>query len=183
MDKINRRYFLLAFGFMWVFLLLILFSSQGKAEGDDSRWVYRTIRQSYWAYDHWTGQTVLRYRYVQKRYPNHTYYLPETRVYSYVRRDDDDRHEDRHRRHQCKDRIRIVGDQHLTVDGAKGAADKAWSQTVRFYHGERFMDVANASGAAYTCSRSSVGETLGQVFNRCELEAKPCAPQRQEPGR
>jgi hypothetical protein len=172
-----------AFGIVMLVLLAIVFASESRSQDQDTRWIYRSIRQQYWAYDHWTGQTVLRYRYVQKRYPNHTYVLPETRVYSYVRRDDDDRHDGRYGRSICKDRLKIVGDQHVSVDGAKGQADKAWSQTVRFYHGERFMDVANASGAAYTCSRSSVGETLGQTFNRCELEARPCAPQKQESGR
>lgn len=182
MTKQLKFYFSLAATIIFLAFMALVFSGDAKSQDQDTRWVTRTIRQQYWAYDHWTGQTVLRYRYVQRRYPNHTYVLPETRVYSYARRDDDDRHERRGHRH-CKDRLRIVGDQHLTMDGAKGQADKAWSQTVRFYHGERFMDVANAGGAAYTCSRSSVGETLGQTFNRCELEARPCAPQRQESGR
>jgi hypothetical protein len=162
-----------------LFVFGVLIARQARAEGDDSRWVYRTVRQQYVTYDHWTGHYVHRYRYVRQRIRNHAYYLPErepTRVYGYARRDDDrdDRGE------LCQRRMRIVGDQHLTMEGAKAQADKAFSQTMRFYFGEQYMDVANAENAAYTCSRSSVGETLGQTFTRCELEARPCRPRKQE---
>ena len=147
------------------------------ARADDYRCHY--VQRSYPVIDTWTGQVVTRYRYVRQCYRNHVYHYPErepTRVYGYTRREDD--RDDRGER--CKPRRRIVGDQHLTVDGARSQADKAWSQTVRFYHGEQYMAVENAEDAAYTCSRSSVGETLGQTFSRCELEARPCRPRRQE---
>ncbi len=78
---------------------------------------------------------------------------------------------------------RAVGDQHLTVDGAKKAANDAWAGTVRFHLGEKYMDLSNARRIVYTCSRSSIKEggvtTLGQTFTRCEIEALPCRPQRQ----
>ena len=80
---------------------------------------------------------------------------------------------------------KAVGDQHLTVDGAKKQANEAWAANVRFHLGEKFIDLANARHAVYTCSRSSIKEagtavtTLGQQFNRCELEAVPCSPARQ----
>ena len=83
----------------------------------------------------------------------------------------------------CRDIRRAVGDQHLTVDGAKKAANDAWAGTVRFHLGEKFMDLSNARHIVYTCSRSSIKEggvtTLGQSLTRCEIEAQPCHPQRQ----
>jgi hypothetical protein len=104
-------------------------------------------------------------------------YRHATRVYSYVRRDDDD--DDRG---VCREMRRVVGDQHLTVDGAKKAANDAWAGTVRFHLGEKFMDLGNARRITYTCSRSSIKEggvtTLGQTLTRCEVEAQPCAAAR-----
>jgi hypothetical protein len=83
----------------------------------------------------------------------------------------------------CREVRRAVGDQHLTVDGAKKAANDAWAGTVRFHLGEKFMDLGNARQVSYTCSRSSIKEggvtTLGQTLTRCELEAQPCHPARQ----
>ena len=76
-----------------------------------------------------------------------------------------------------------MGDQHLTVDGAKKAANDSWAGTVRFHLGEKYMDLSNARHIVYTCSRSSIKEggvtTLGQTLTRCEIEAQPCHPQRQ----
>jgi hypothetical protein len=100
-----------------------------------------------------------------------------TRVYSYVRREGGEEG------HGCRDVRRAVGDQHLTVDGAKKAANDSWAGTVRFHLGEKFMDLSNARHIVYTCSRSSIKEggvtTLGQTLTRCEIEAQPCHPQRQ----
>ena len=100
-----------------------------------------------------------------------------TRVYSYVRREGGEEG------HGCRDTRRAVGDQHLTVDGAKKAANDSWAGTVRFHLGEKFMDLSNARHIVYTCSRSSIKEggvtTLGQTLTRCEIEAQPCHPQRQ----
>jgi hypothetical protein len=102
-----------------------------------------------------------------------------TRVYSYVRRETGDEGGGG----VCRDIRRAVGDQHLTVDGAKKAANDAWAGTVRFHLGEKFMDLSNARRIVYTCSRSSIKEggvtTLGQSLTRCEIEAQPCHPQRQ----
>ena len=78
---------------------------------------------------------------------------------------------------------RAVGDQHLTLDGAKKAANDSWAGTIRFHLGEKFMDLNNARHVNYTCSRSSIKEggvtTLGQTFTRCEVEAQPCHPPRE----
>jgi hypothetical protein len=165
-----------------LFVFGVLIARQAKAEGDDSRWVYRTVRQQYVAYDHWTGHYVHRYRYVQQRVRNHAYYLPErepTRVYGYTRRDDD-----RDDRGQCREIRRSIGQQALSVDSAKKEANDMWSASVRFHLGERFMDLANARNVEYVCSRSSIKEagasitTLGQAFTRCEISAVPCSPRR-----
>ena len=64
-----------------------------------------------------------------------------TRVYSYVRRDTDDDDRGGH----CREVRRAVGDQHLTVDGAKKAANDAWAGTVRFHLGEKYMDLVECS--------------------------------------
>ena len=107
-------------------------------------------------------------------------YHSGTRVYSYVRRETD---EFGGGGGGCRDTRRAVGDQHLTVDGAKKAANDAWAGTVRFHLGEKFMDLSNARHIVYTCSRSSIKEggvtTLGQTLTRCEIEAQPCHPPKQ----
>ena len=98
-----------------------------------------------------------------------------TRVLSYVRRADGEG--------GCREIRRVVGDQHLSVDGAKKAANDAWAGAVRFHLGEKFMDLANARYINYTCSRSSIKEggvtTLGQALTRCEIEAQPCQAPRE----
>jgi hypothetical protein len=166
---------LLVSGVLFVFGML----TARVARAEDYRCSY--VQRSYPAYDHWSGQVVTRYRYVRQCYRNHTYHYPErepTRVYGYTRRDDDrdDRGGD------CKPVRRIVGQQHLTLDGAKKEANDAWAGAVRFHHGEKYLDLANARRVTYTCSRSSIKEgsvtTLGQTFTRCEVEATPCHPPR-----
>lgn len=166
-------------GVLWLFVWLA--STAAKAQDGDSRderWVYRTIRQQYVSCNEWTGECYRAWRYVRVR--NYAYHLPEaspTRVYGYTRRDDD--------RDLCRDIRRAVGDQHLTIDGAKKAANDAWAGAVRFHLGERWMSLDNARRITYTCSRSSIKEggtsvtTLGQQLQRCEIEAQPCAAPRE----
>lgn len=74
----------------------------------------------------------------------------------------------------CFALIRTVGDQHLSIEGAKSEAVKAWSQQARHDLGERAMDFETARDGTFACVRSSIGSTLGQVFHRCELIARPC---------
>jgi hypothetical protein len=160
-----------------LFVFGILIARTARAQDHDTRWVYRTIwKQRYvceWGHCYW-------HRWQERqRIRNHAYYLPErepARVYGYTRRDDDDRGGD------CKPVRRIVGQQHLTLDGAKKEANDAWAGAVRFHHGEKYLDLANARRVTYTCSRSSIKEgsvtTLGQTFTRCEVEATPCHPPR-----
>jgi hypothetical protein len=112
-----------------------------------------------------------------RRYAAATPQRDGTRVYSYERR------AVLEGGGNCREIRRAVGDQHLTVDGAKKAANDAWAGTVRFHLGEKFMDLNNAKHIVYTCSRSSIKEggvtTLGQSLTRCEIEATPCHPARE----
>jgi hypothetical protein len=80
---------------------------------------------------------------------------------------------------QCQAAFRTVGDQAVTLAGAKEAAEKAFQQQARFTWGERFADVSNARDVTFECVRSSIGSVAGQVFQRCEIRARPCvaAPQ------
>lgn len=153
-------------------VVAVLAASGASAEG------CRHVRY----YDHWTGRVVSRCVRVR------TYYTPEdapTRVYGYTRRDEDE--DRRPGKEDCRAMRRAVGNQHLTVDGAKKAANDAWAGTIRFHLGEKFMDLGNAKRIVYTCSRSSIKEgdvtTLGQTLTRCEIEAIPCRPLREEEGR
>ena len=77
----------------------------------------------------------------------------------------------------CFAPIRTGGDQHLSIEGAKTEAIKAWSQQARHDLGERAMDFETARDGTFACVRSSIGSTLGQVFHRCEVIAKPCTAQ------
>jgi hypothetical protein len=87
------------------------------------------------------------------------------------------------RREHCKETLRVVGTQHLTVEGARKSADDAWAGTVRFHYGEKYMTLDRAYRIKYTCSRSSIAEagiaTLGQILTRCEIQAQPCEAETQ----
>lgn len=143
----------------------ILIASVAKAEGSD----YRDGR--------WYRQ---EYRRVHRQQHRRYYREPDPiRYYAPPRERYDDERDDRQ---QCKEIRKAVGDQHLSIDGAKREANNAWAATVRFHIGEKFLDLSNARRIEYVCSRSSIKEagtavtTLGQAFHRCELSAVPCAP-------
>jgi hypothetical protein len=123
-------------------------------------------------YCHRDGHCVRAHR-IARYAPHHA-----ARVYSYLRRAEED--------NDCREIRRVVGDQHLTVDGAKKSANDAWAGAVRFHLGEKFMDLSNARHITYTCSRSSIKEggvtTLGQTLTRCEIEAQPCPAPRERDG-
>lgn len=156
-------------------------AASAQEERRDIRWA----TQRFCAHYSWDGSCA-RYRYERRRYyVQRQYREPERiRYYAAPQRDWDEERDDG-RRGVCREIRRAVGDQHLTVDGAKKAANDAWAGAVRFHHGEKFIDLANARHMVYVCSRSSIKEggtsvtTLGQQLNRCELEAVPCAPARQ----
>lgn len=80
---------------------------------------------------------------------------------------------------RCKSPVAVVGDQFVTEAGARDESWKAWSQTVRFMAGERYMSKDNADDVVFECGRSSVGSVAGQVFYRCRISARPCRPEAQ----
>ena len=143
-------------------LALLVPVAPAQAQGiDDATWANKTIRKQHWQ------ERRERRRYLERQ-------RQQARVYGYVRREEDDY------RDRCRDRRRVVGDQGLSVALAQGQADKSWAADVRFHLGERYMDIANAEDIKYECSRSSVGETLGQTFHRCQISAKPCKAPKME---
>ena len=151
--------------------IAFLGSRAAKAQEQDTRWAQRRFCAHYG----WDGSCV-RYRYERRRV--HHYREPAPiRYYAAPRYD-----EERDDRGRCHDVRKAVGDQHLTVDGAKKAANDAWAGTVRFHLGESAMDLSNAREITYVCSRSSIKEagssitTLGQALTRCEISAQPCRP-------
>ena len=163
----------------------VLLTPQTLQAQDDSAWIRRTIRATAKSNCAWYGDCERWYRY--KAWRERQAYLRRiarerepTRVYAYERRDDDERYRTGS---ECRDMRRVVGDQHVSIAGAQAEADKAWAQDVRFHLGERYMDVRHAADVDYECTRSSVGQTLGQVFHRCLIRAKPCrAPKVQQEG-
>lgn len=164
-------------------LALLLLPTPTQAQEDGPNW--RSIRQRQWVCRDWSQGCGYEWRWRRVRvYPNHVYRLPEhegpSRVYGYERRE-----VEVERRHCPHPMLRQVGNQHLTVDGAKKAADDAWAGDVRFRHGEVFMDLNNARDVTYTCSRSSIKEggvtTLGQSLTRCEIRGTPCKAPRSQP--
>lgn len=90
---------------------------------------------------------------------------PGTKVEAFVKQQE---------RPKCLESVRVVGSQDIREDAAESSAKKAWSEMVRWQHGESFQDFELATGYSKRCSRSSIGEALGQYFTRCEIEAQPC---------
>jgi len=88
-------------------------------------------------------------------------------------RHDHDEDEDSGKHRDCKEQLTDRGSQWVTEKGAKGAAEKSWTQSVRFKWGEEYADLANARDIKYECTKSSIGG----VFKRCEISAIPCRPE------
>lgn len=116
----------------------------------DTRMRRATIRKS----------RVVRHKRVEHRQE------PEVRLY---------RADEKTRRHvQCLDRVTVVGSQWATEAGAEEGARKSWMEQARWALGEVYMSIENAEGYAKRCSRSSIGEVVGQSLHRCEVSARPC---------
>jgi hypothetical protein len=153
------------------------------AQDGDSTWVRRIIKKQY--YDDcssWDGSCVRRFRYQTYRAPDtYGYYRrPEVRGYLYRAPDFDSRENQ-----GCLATVKAVGDERQSVEKAKEAASRAWAGHVRFHFGEKYIDETNAIGVRYTCSRSSVNDTVlgkiqesaGITHTRCQIEARPCRAQ------
>lgn len=74
----------------------------------------------------------------------------------------------------CLSAVRVVGSQDIRQTGAEDSAKKAWAEAVRWQHGESYMDILYAEDYKSRCSRSSIGELANQIFQRCEISARPC---------
>ncbi len=111
------------------------------------------------------------------------------RVYSYERRAEENwerRDPSVERGEHCKDEmVRVVGGLQLTKEGALNDAVRQWQSTVRYDHGERYMDIESARGYVWRCDRAGTNETLagrvgemvtgGSGFQRrCVVTARPC---------
>lgn len=88
-------------------------------------------------------------------------------VKGYVKREDEP---------SCLKPVAAVGSQWVDESGAEESAKKAWMEAVRWHHGEAYIDIARAKDYRHRCSRSSIGEAVGQVMHRCEVSAGPCKP-------
>lgn len=79
---------------------------------------------------------------------------------------------------RCLAPVRVVGSQDVREGAAEDSAKKGWMEAVRWAHGESYQDIANVAPGTYQkrCSRSSIGEALGQFLHRCEITAVPCRP-------
>ena len=88
-------------------------------------------------------------------------------------RHDHDEDEDSGKHRDCKEPLVDRGSQWVTEKGAEGAAQKSWTQSVRFKWGEEYADISNARDIKYECTKSSIGG----LFKRCEISAIPCKPE------
>ncbi len=108
------------------------------------------------------------------RRANHqSHHQPHHRPHGHVH-SDRDRDELRHDT-RCRADFQAAGDQALTEQGARDAAEKAFQQEIRFAYGELWADPSHAQDKTFLCVKSSVG---GGLFHRCRMKAKPCMPEK-----
>jgi len=162
---------------------IVMVPNEAPAQDADTTWYRKVIRKQY--YDDcssWDGSCVRRFRYQQYRAPaEYGYYRrPEVRGYLFRAPDADSREGP-----GCLGVVKAVGDERQSMEKAKEAASRAWAGHVRFHYGEKFIDEGNAVGVRFTCSRSSVNDTVlgkiqesaGITHTRCQIEARPCRAQ------
>lgn len=84
----------------------------------------------------------------------------------------------------CRPSISVVGDEARSKDAAELQARQHFMKTVRFHHGEKFIEIGNARDVFFQCSRSDFPITGGKVGAladaishswRCSIKATPCA--------
>jgi hypothetical protein len=75
---------------------------------------------------------------------------------------------------KCEGKVRGVGTQWITEEGALEAAKKDFMERVRYDLGESYLDLNNAEDFVSRCGRVSIGKVLDQVTYRCEIIARPC---------
>lgn len=186
------------FGVMLALVLGFLLPSQAEAQTEQGpNWdAIHKRRGDRWVCREWPAgcawEARKRHYYRPRSYEPRGYYeRNEPRVYSYYRRERDEERWERRdpgseRGVRCKDEtVRVVGGAHLTKEGAINDAIRQWQSTVRYDHGERFMDAENARGYRWRCDRAStnestvgkIGEALGRgdgFQKRCVVLARPC---------
>ncbi len=155
---------------MFMAMFWLVMAMAGAKAQDEGRWAYRTYCNS-WGHCYQRRVRV------------------GPRVYSYERRLDDEwerRSPTLERGVHCKDdTVRVVGGLHVTKDGAINDAVRQWQSTVRYDHGERYMDIESARGYMWRCDRAGTNETLagrvGEALSggsgyqrRCVVVARPC---------
>ncbi len=160
--------------------LALIVAPFSVAMGQPESQYWATHRRCYRHVDSWGA---VSYPCVRWRSP--------VRYYAPPRRDwDEERWERRdpalERGEHCKGSpVRVVGELHVTKEGALNAAVRQWQATVRYDEGEKFMDIENARGYRWRCDRASTNETtLGKIGEtvgagsgfqkRCVVLATPC---------
>lgn len=66
----------------------------------------------------------------------------------------------------CFGPIEAIGEQWATTSGAKGKAEKAWVERVRFEYGEATADLSNAQDVQFACVTSNVPNAMTRFLDR-----------------
>ena len=142
----------------WVFIVLSLICSaivlSATAKATDLGWPH----------DQWSPEYSKQGHRVRKRSkprPDVRYYAPPRPEFDRTER-------------FCLGPVRGVGTQWVGTEGALDAAMKDWRERTRYDYGEIFVDMTHAEDFRQRCGRTSIGETMGQIFYRCEIWARPC---------
>ena len=84
----------------------------------------------------------------------------------------------------CRPSVSVVGDEARSKEAAELQARQHFMKTVRFHHGEKFIEIGNARDVFFQCSRSDFPITGGKIGAladavshswRCSIKATPCA--------
>ena len=166
---------------------ILLLTTSCKAQDQDTRWALREFRRC--EHRAWDGSCTWysrghyfwspTYRTYRREHPrNHTYHLPETRVYGY-RRDRDG--EEYGGGVECKGSLRATGDDKLQQDNAEVSAQERWALQVESRIGGIYSDIRYAANIRTTCVKRVPGTlsergqaALGVRHFLCEVEARPC---------
>jgi hypothetical protein len=184
-----KFYGLVFLGTLWVMFAVL--AVRAPAQDHDTRWVYRTIWKQGRVCDVWGHCYVRRWRETQ-RFRNHVYHHPETRVRSYVKREDDRRidrgkcarDDETHREIW----IEVLSTEHQSEENAREAARKAWMARAQWDVGGTYMNLDEAEGVKWRCGPSNahdtasgrISEAVGTVTGkggqnvRCSVVARPC---------
>lgn len=122
---------------------------------------------------HTRTRNVPRYRPAGDHYRRSNHHHPKPPLHGHYDRDRD--RDELRVDARCRQDFQAAGDQALTEQGARDAAEKAFQQEIRFAYGELWADPSHAQDKTFLCVKSSVG---GGLFHRCRMRAKPCMPEK-----